>query len=285
MSGRGKRDGEGGYALVAAVAAIAAFAYIAFEVLAVNRGAIAGVGAEFSRARLAAAAEAGVAIAAQGLSVQGTSRWPIDGRSRTVELDGARIAVVVEDEKGKAPLNKLDENDVRGMFAAAGASGSRLNGLVDAFEDWQDEDDARRASGAERADYMAAGLRPRNGAMHTVDELAALKGMDGAMFARLKPALTVFPGERGGFSASTANPLAIAFMTEGGQGATDAIQRQRELAGEQTALPAGDQPSLVGRPLTVRVTASDGHGGEARRAAIIQLTGRAGRPYWVRFVE
>lgn len=270
---RRARRRDGGYALVAAVAAVAAFSYIAFEVLAVNRGGLASVNGEFSRARLAAATEAGMALAVQGLSAD-DGRWPIDGRPRPIVFNGAQLSIAVEDEKGKAPLNDLEEEDVRQMFSAAGVSGSRLMTLVDSFEDWQDEDDARRASGAERVEYAAAGLRPRNGEMRNVEELSALNGMDRALFARLAPALTVFPGARGGFNPATASAMALAIMS--GADADDdppAVQR------------APGPASLVGHPLTIRVTATDGHGGRLERSAVIELTGRPERPYWVRYLN
>lgn len=270
---RRDRRRDDGYALVAAVAAVAAFSYIAFEVLAVNRGGMASVNGEFSRARLAAAAEAGLALAVQGLSA-GDGRWPIDGRPRTIAFNGAELSIAIEDEKGKAPLNDLEEEDVRQMFSAAGVSGARLMTLVDSFADWQDEDDARRASGAERAEYAYAGLRPRNGQLHNVEELSALNGMDRALYARLAPALTVFPGARGGFNPATASAMALAIMS-GGDEADDQPSVQRAPA------PA----SLAGHPLTVRVIAGDGHGGRLERSAVIELTGHAERPYWVRYLN
>ena len=76
---RSRRDA--GYALVVAVVAVGAFAFIAYQVLAADRGVIASVSARVEQARLAAAADAGVMMAIHGVGQEDESqRWSIDGR-------------------------------------------------------------------------------------------------------------------------------------------------------------------------------------------------------------
>jgi len=251
-----------------------------------DRGAVAEVGAQMRRARLTAAADAGIAMAVQGLAVEDRAyRWPIDGRTRTLSFDGATLSVTVQDERGKVPINRLDEDQARRLFAAAGADGARLDTLVDAFEDWRNQDDARRPNGAEAVDYAGAGIRPRDGDFLTVEEMSRLKGMDPALFARLAPSLTVNFGETGPFSEKTAGAFALGVMSEAGKDSPDVLEREREDAGERTAIDIAPDESLVGRPLTVAVTASDGQGGRARRSAIVELNGNAARPYFVRYLD
>jgi general secretion pathway protein K len=193
------------------------------------------------------------------------------------------LSITVEDEWGKIPINSLDEDRVRTMFETAGVSGDRLATLVDSFEDWIDEDDDRRPSGAEADDYASLGYKPRNGSFRTIDELRLIKGMDDQLYARLAPALTVFFGNAGTFSPSTAQPLAIAVMTSAGVNSPAYLERQRELAGERPAIEIQDV-ALAGQPLTVRVVAEDGQNGSFTRAAIIQLTGNSKDPYWIRWL-
>ena len=275
-----------GFAMVAAVAGIAAFAWIGLEAIAANRGAIAGVDAHAERAELEAAADAGLMLAIHGLATPDrTQRWSFDSRPRNVKFGDADLTITVEDERGKIPLNSIEDDQVRAMFEAAGAEGERLDGLVDAFEDWRDEDDDRRADGAEAADYLAQGIRPRNGQFLDVDELMQIKGMDRRIFDRLAPNLTVFFGNTGGFSPRTAQPLALAVMSGHGGDDPASIDRERDLEGEAPALQIEDDVSLVGRDLTVRVVARDGRGGGFRRAAVIELTGSAAQPYWIRYVD
>lgn len=272
-----------GFGLVAAVAAVAAFAYIAFQILAVNRGTLAGGNAQFETAKLAEAADAGVALALHGLAITDAGRrWTIDGRPKIVVFDGVEVTMTIEDEKGKAPINRMDSGQIRQLFAAAGVSGARLDQLVDSFEDWFDTDDVPRAQGAEAAAYAGSGVRPRNGEIRTLDEMIHIKGMDRVLLERIEPALTVFFGARGGFDEEFAQPLALAAMTDVG------VEEASELAAVRQRNPGRnvtDERGLPGRPLTIRVVARDDHGGRYRRAMIVELTGRADQPYWVRSLE
>lgn len=273
-----------GFGLVAAVAAVAAFACISFEVLAANRGALAGANAQFETARLQQDADAGIALALHGLAITDPGRrWSIDSRPKIVIFDGVELTITVEDEKGKAPINRMDAGQVRALFLAAGVNANRADQLVDSFEDWTDTDDIPRAHGAESSDpgYRAMGIRPRNGEIRTLDELIYLKGMDRVLLARIEPALTVFFGSRGGFDESFAQPLALAAMSDEEPGATAAFNLQNSV-GPATVV---DEKGLPGRPLTIRVLARDDHGGRLRRAMIVELTGKADQPYWVRSLE
>src|SRR4051794_906485 len=110
-SSTGRRTpNDGGYALLVAVTGIAAFAYVAFQVLAANQGGMSLVAGRVEQAQLAAAADAGVNMAIHGLAEEDrTLRWSIDGRSRNVDFEGTGLTIVVEDERGKAPLASLND--------------------------------------------------------------------------------------------------------------------------------------------------------------------------------
>ncbi|MDH4384501.1 MAG: type II secretion system protein GspK [Caulobacter sp.] len=272
-----------GYAMVAAVAAIAVFGLISLDLITSGRSAQRGLEARFTRARLLAAADAGIATAVHGLAMEGRGdRWPIDGRTRTLTFDGVALAVTVSDERGKIPLNSLTDSQARDMFEVGGAEGEALDRITDAFLDWRDDDDEPRDYGAEAADYPAGRPRPRNGALQSVGELAFIAGMQPEIFRKLRPAVTVFFGNSGGFSPETAHPLALAVMLGGGEDSADVLIRERELAGARTALEIARDQDLRGRAVTVEVAARDGRGGQAFRSAIVELTGDPERPYWIR---
>lgn len=276
---------DGGYGLIAAITAVLAFSLLALQMLTASRGNVALASAEIEKARLTAAANAGVAAAIAGLSdADPANRWSIDGRRHAMTFNNVALSITIEDERGKVPINLLGEDQVRTMFEVAGVSGERLDTLVDSFEDWIDDDDDPRPHGAEAAYYAQFGIKPRNGSLRTPDELLLIKGMDQSLYAKLAPAITVFFGESGGFSAGTAQPLAIAVMQEGGLNSPAYIERQRELAGERPALDMEDVP-LNGRILTVRVLASDGMGGRFERSTVVELTGNSRKPYWIRWVS
>jgi len=280
-----KRGREAGYAMVLAVAGMMAFAYISFEAVAVNRGATIAVAGQVERARLKVAADSGIAFAVEGLGIDDPKqRWSIDSKPRTLAIGDMVLKIVVEDERGKIPINRLDEDQVRTMFADVGVTGNRLDTLVDSFEDWQDEDNDTRTNGAEAPYYQPFGITPRNGPFRTVDELAEVRGMDPNLFAQLKPSMTVFFGDSGGFSVQTSQPLALAVMSGIGGNSQQPTSPQPVADSDMPAFDPSAE-SYVGRPLTVRVAVRDASGGFYSRSAIVELTGNKANPFWIRYVD
>jgi general secretion pathway protein K len=277
---------DGGYAMIAAIAGAAAFAFIAFETLATQRGVIANLRGQLENAQMRGAADAGVAAAIYGLGASDPQkRWGIDGRYRIVHFADMTLTVVVEDEHGKIPINRLDEDEVQHMFEVAGVKGPRLDQLVDTLQDWMDEDDDVRPNGAEAPDYVAQGIKPRNGDLESVGELALIKGMDKALYDKLAPSITVFFGETGSFSVEDAQPLALAVMSDEAIDQKNVMARSVAIMGAASPFANYNAQNLVGRPLTVRVTVRDPEGGTFQRSTIVELTGNAHSPYWVRYVD
>lgn len=276
-----RKRGERGYALVAAVASIAVFAAMALAMLTATRAAVVTGVAEVGQARAVAAADAGIALALSGLAGSDpAARWPIDGRSRAIEFAGARLVVRVEDERGKVPLNLLDPNMATRLLEAHGLDGEALAIARDSVLDWLDADDERRPFGAEDLFYAPLGYRPRNGAMANVGELRRVRGFDAALVRRMMPLLTVNFG-RGNFEPSHATPQAIEIMM-GDRGATELLDRRRELAGQRTAIDLTPTAELIAHPLMITSAATTPDGARAVRRQVIELTGAAVRPYVVR---
>ena len=276
---------ERGYAMIAAIVGVAAFGFIAFELLAQNRGVVAEVRGEAEQAKLSAACDAGFYAAISGLATTDVSqRWGIDGRARVVQFGDVTLTITIEDERGKIPLNGIIEEEVRDMFQAAGVSGRRLDSLADAYEDWEDTDNTARPDGAEAAAYAGIGYKPRNSGFRTIGELRMIKGMDDALFARIAGATTVFFGESGGFSESTSQPLALQVLGETAANSPEVIERQKELAGEAPVPHTLAKASLLARTLTIRVEARKG-ATYLRRTAIVELTGTSAPGYWIRYLD
>ena len=278
------RLGERGYIGVAALLAAACFGVLALAVIANGRSIVTGVGAHVTRARLEAAADAGFALTVRDLGSPGWSAtWRIDGTPRRLPFDDTLLTVRVEDERGKIPVNYIEEQQTRAMFQAAGARGAQLDTLTDSFLDWRDEDDDRRSNGAEAADYKTRGIVPANTAFTSLEELALINGMSAEIYARIAPAISLYTGNAP-FSGRTASPLAVTVMM-GGPGSAEDIERLRELRGQRTALDTEAEPDLRARALTVRVTAESPNGGRFTRATIVELTGRPARPFLIRSVD
>ncbi|MDT0508401.1 type II secretion system protein GspK [Novosphingobium sp. MMS21-SN21R] len=277
--------GERGYAMVAAVAAIALFASLALVLVTGTRGGVVMAGAERDRAEAGAAADAGLAMALRGLAGSGAlGAWPIDGRVRNETFGPAKLAIRIEDERGKLPINLLEETQVQRLLERAGLRSERLAIATDSLNDWLDEDDQLRAFGAERDWYVSRGIVPRNGPLVSVEELSAIRGFDAALVDRLRPIITLHWGG-GPFEPRYASLDAIAVMSEDGEDPVAQIERARELAGQVTALSFNVEGGLVGRPLTVTVDATMPDGAHAVRRTLVELTGSSARPYVLRKVD
>lgn len=280
-----RRGDESGYAILAAVPLIAVIALIATAIVDTNRDSAITVGAELDQARAAAAADAGIALALHGLlSKDPAARWSIDGRARQANFEDASLIIRVEDERGKVPINLLNEEQMTRLLEMGGLSGERLRVATDSLLDWIDDDDETRENGAERPYYRPSGIAPRNGAMLSIDEMARVRGFDPLLVARLRPFVTVYYGS-GPFDARYAQPQALAIMTEGGEDSPQAIQRKRELAGQTTALEFTSETDLIGKPLSIIVDARLPDGAGTVRTQIVELTGSTLRPYVVRSYE
>jgi general secretion pathway protein K len=271
--------------MIAAIIGIAAFGFIAFELLAQNRGVLAEVRGEAERAKLTAACNAGLAVAIAGLGTNDVNqRWGIDGRPRIAQFNGIGLTITIEDERGKIPINGIIEEEARQLFTSAGVSGSRLDTLTDSFEDWEDTDNSARPNGAEAPAYAQFGYKPRNGGYRTVSELRMIRGMDDALYAQVAPSLTVFFGESGGFSESTSQVLALQVLGEVAPNSPEVIARQAQLSGAAPVPQTLQKANLTGRTLTVRVEAR-ANGAYLKRTAIVELTGNAADPYWFRYLD
>jgi general secretion pathway protein K len=277
---------DDGFALVAAVAGTAVFAYFAFQILDASRGTLALIQAQQDKAVLAAAVDAGFAQTIYGVALEDRiKRLPVDGIPRILVFNGVRLTIIVADERGKIAINKASPDIERSLFAAAGASSDRLNILVNSLEDWKDENDTPRPDGAEATYYRPYGIRPRNGAIRTVDELGLIRGMDDALLEKLAPAITLYPGNSGEFNADTAPPLVLEAMKGAGGSFFDIQARQQELAGERTALDTADDKPITGRSLSVDVLGQLPDGSSYARSEIVEFNGNPLDPYWVRSVR
>lgn len=278
-----RRD-ESGYALVAAVASILVFALLALGQVTEMRAVVISGEAEIDAARAAAAADAGIAIAISHLTdPDDRRRWVMDGRVRRARFDLASLSIRIDDERGKVPINIIDEQQITHMLQLVGLEGQALRVARDSLLDWRDDDDDALPNGAEAAYYRSRGYEPRNFGLTTLGELRRVRGFTPSLVARLAPFVTVnFTG--GAFEPRFAQPQALEVML-GGQGGPEAIARQRELAGQTTALSFSDASRLVGRPIGIHVVAELPSGAYAERGVIVELTGAEARPYVVRAFE
>ena len=266
--------------MVAAVVAMAVLSLLALEMMDWARMAIARTGGELGKARAVAAADAGVALALHRI-VDGDATTSVisDGRPWTEQFDGARLTIRLVYERGKVPINVIDEATVTRLLESQGLQGSALLTAQDSLLDWLDDDDEPRPYGAEARDYAPSGIAPRNGALQSVGELARIRGIGPVLAARMAPLVTVSPGATS-FEAAHADPRALGIMLGSG-GEVSALIRAREQAGARTALELGEANSLGSGPITIRIDAETG-GAAAHREAEVEILPGPGRRWRIR---
>ncbi len=276
--------GDDGYALLSAVVSIALLASLSQMMLLASQGTVVMAGAESERARLTAAADGGVALALQGLlQADPRRRWAIDSTPHRLRFAAATLSITIIDERGKIPLNRLNQHQAAAMFAAFGLSGSDLDTAVDSFLDWRDADDDARPNGAEADYYADRGLRPRNANLRSVGELALIRGIGPRLADEIIPYATVDFGPKGEFDPRYASAVARRVMADDDAGFARPASAAAPVEGVVDSIPVGDRDSLIDHPVTIRVDArSDDGRAHARRQLIVSLTGIAARPYLVR---
>ena len=173
-------------------------------------------------AKAEALADAGAALAVIDLmAARGSSehrrRFPADGQAVACSIPGEGVlSIAVSDEAAKIDVNTAGIPLLRALLAGLGVPVEKSAQLAEAIFDFRDSDDDRKPSGAESAEYRAAGLGwlPKNGPLQSLEELGQVYGVTPALLARLRPYLSVHSGLEG-LDASIAKTDLIALLRSG----------------------------------------------------------------------
>lgn len=231
-----------------------------------------------------AAAGAGVRLAVWHLiNPDPAQAWHADATEYRTALFGASLRVTIVDEAGKIDLNHAPPGLLTKLLRAAGAAEDQIASQVDALLDWRDPDDLRRVNGAEQDDYVMADLdyEPSNGPFEYVDELARVRGMEPALFKRLRGALTVYSQSRG-VDRRVAAPLVRRALAGLEDEDTSGMSELTDQAAPPA--PAGRrQRASLQRTYSIHVEARMPQGAVQGVTAIIRLqsSGQQAEPYRV----
>ncbi len=272
---------ERGYALIAAVASITVFAAIALAIISATRIDIVKGHGEIAAVRARLAAEAGLAITLHGLMSRDLATLALlDGRAQELEFAGSRLVITLVDERGKVAINAIEAPVIERMLKEAGLEGAQMAIARDSLLDWQDDDDETMPDGAEAPFYARLGTTPRNGRVQSIDELGAIRGFTPQVVARLRRFVTVEQNAVP-FSPRYAGTQALAAIGDS-RGAVAGIEREREAAGQRTAIGFNELTTLTGRPITISVEATTPDRARHHIDAIVEVTGKAAHPYIIR---
>jgi general secretion pathway protein K len=241
-------------------------------------------------ARADADLDAAIVRAVAGIADPNLSqRWRVDGVAQSFVFDGTAISVSIQDELGRIDLNASDGSLLRQLLQAVGVQSDDAAALSDKIVDWRNPSNLHSLHGATDADYAAKGYayRQRHGPFQSVEELRLVMGMSDALFARIRPALTVYT-DRPMFDPTVAPREALLALYPGDPGQVDAMLATRAA---HSALASGDGPSypagivspsvsLTGRAFAIGAELVR-KGRHFRRDAVIEMTGDNKQPYFV----
>src|ERR1035437_7544885 len=112
--------------------------------------------------------------------------------SGTYEVDSQPVSVQATDLGTKLNINDLNEDELKTFFGFVLNDYVTADALAQCIMDWTDVDDIARLHGAEKDDYIKAGLLalPANGPFREIEDLQFVKGMTPEIYAKVSPYLT-----------------------------------------------------------------------------------------------
>lgn len=288
-----KGDGERGFVLLVVLSVLGLLALVVATFAHITRAHVKAAAAAVESARAEALADAGVNLVILDLitarEAQATDRRfalnAVPVRC-AFENGAAMLTIAVQDEAGKVDLNIGSEPVLRALILGAGVGAGEA--AVAAIQDFRDADDDRRPSGAERAEYRAAGRAygPKNAAFLVVEELAGVLGLTQADADRLRPFVTVYSGQTA-IDPSVAPAALVDVLSRGVSEGGGLALKAAAGGGAKSVFGAAPLPdelimASVRRAFSVRSEAHMPGGAVFVREAIVEMTASRAIPYVVR---
>ncbi|CAD0351160.1 general secretion pathway protein GspK [Xanthomonas hortorum] len=177
------------------------------------------------------------------------ARWRADGRRYRWQMDDATVEIRITDESGKVDLNMAEPALLAGLVRAVGGEQGRDTRIAGAIVDWRDGDSlGQPGGGAEDRDYADAGLPygAKDGPFETLGELRLVLGMDGELYRKLLPNLTLYSGRSRPEARFAPGPVLTAMGLDARQ-----LLAQRDappsLPGSEATLGGSDTYSIESR--------------------------------------
>ncbi|HJU16483.1 MAG TPA: type II secretion system protein GspK, partial [Stellaceae bacterium] len=120
-------------------------------------------------------------------------RWPLDGAWHEVVIGNSRVAVRLEDEAARVNPNRASPELMEALLVAAGSDEASARRLASAIGAWVGAG-SNVSQAALLAEYQAAGrdYGPPGTPIESLTELRHVLGMTPAIFAAIRPHLTLF---------------------------------------------------------------------------------------------
>jgi general secretion pathway protein K len=284
-----------GFVLLAVLSALGLLAVVAASFTQIARSHVKGVHAAKESARAEGFADAGIQLVILDLigareSAPSQRRFPLDAELVHCRLDdaGARLTIAVQDEAGKVDLNIATEPLLRALVAGLGIP--RADAKVDAILDFRDQDSDRRADGAEREEYRAAGrpFGPRNGPFLAIEEVSTVLGVSQADADRMLPFVTIYSGLQA-IDVNVASKVLVDVIVRGTEVTGGASQLGQSSFGEGMGrkalgapLPAQFLAASTRRAFAVHSQALMPSGAKFVREAVVEFIASTAGAYMLR---
>jgi general secretion pathway protein K len=205
----------------------------------------------------AAAADGAISEAIFNLSdPRPQQRWPVNGPPRVVAVGDCRVVVRLEDEAARVNPNLASPALIESLLRVLGSDPGTARQVAEAIGDWVGSSPTPKTADALASTYRAAGrdYAPPGTPLETMDELGRVLGVTPALYAALKPHLTLFgPAD----PQPGADPVVAA-----------AVAQLPQLGGAATPAAAAPQDAL-----TVRIIATAAGPGNAHvtHSAVVRI--------------
>lgn len=207
-------------------------------------------------------------------------RFAADGSPlRCRFADRGTLQITVQDTSGRVNVNFAEPRLLAALFAGVGVSAEDAVRYGDRIADYRDGDDEPSTGGAERDQYLAAGLThgPKNAAFDSLLELSQVLGIDPAAASAVMPYVTLHSGS-GKLNPAAISPRLTAVINAGLQKLP--LASQNSLFGD--ILPAEFITTDEAATFALSIVALPDRGGAFEREAILALPAPANpRPKFV----
>jgi general secretion pathway protein K len=194
ITGRPRR-GSAGFALLIVLWTLVLIAFLVAHLTASGRGETQIAANLVANATAEAAAEGAIAEAIfKFTDPRPELRWPLDGSWREIAIGDSRVAVRLEDEAARVNPNRASPALLQALLIAAGSDEETARQLATAIGEWTGAVANAASPAALLAEYRAAGrdYGPPGTPLESLDELRRVLGMTPALYAALRPHLTLF---------------------------------------------------------------------------------------------
>jgi general secretion pathway protein K len=253
----GSRRRDSGFALLIVLWTLVLIAFLVLHLTATGRTEIRIADNLVANAVAAAAADGAVSEAIFNLSnPRPEQRWPVGGSPQVLTVGDCRVVVRLEDEAARVNPNLASPALMEALLRGLGSDPGNARQIADAIADWVGSSATPKTADVLEAAYRAAGrdYAPPGTPFETLDELGRVLGVTPALYAALKPHLTLFgPAE----PQPGADPVVAA-----------AVAQLPQLGGTPTPTAAAPQDVL-----TVRIIATAAGPGNAHvtRSAVVRI--------------